>query len=97
MNINDFIFSTYEEYKDFMVYKPLTIPKLNIVQNLNDDSTFAYVMSDELDGNTVNLYYSPKLFCENDTSLIKSKLYHEFTHIYDRRMFFQKYNGENII
>lgn len=85
-----YIQEQYQYYKRFMGNVKLP----NIKPILNTDSsitggTLAHVNSDDIRKNLISIYFSRELF-EYNEQYYKSKLYHEFTHIYDANIIFNE-------
>ena len=94
MNIDEYIFTCYEIYKEIM--KCPNLPSIVPTQIKSPGKAIAYVMSDEIYGKTVPLYYSFELEkCLEQ--FIRAKLFHEFTHIFDGNVGYNIYLKANYI
>lgn len=79
--VESIIFNCYEQYKKFMDLSDDILPMIKPVVDFTD-RVLAYVNANEILQPTVPLYYNPKLFTYA-AQFYQSKLFHEFTHIFD--------------
>lgn len=90
----------FDLYKNFMCISkndfPLIITNLyNDEKDPDNQECLLYVKDQELKSAFLTLYVNDKFNDLNDTTYKKSKLFHEFTHIYDANISLSKYIGED--
>lgn len=82
--MEDRIKEYYSEYKRFM--NENCLPEINPIFNINNrinENILAYVNIDEMDKLEIPIYIDTKIFLY-DENYLKSILFHEFTHIFDK-------------
>ena len=94
--MKDFIVNCFEEYKKFLNIQDKKLPKINPIIDNKTDNVFACVLMDEIKYPVTNIYYKKDLD-QYSEQFVKSKLFHEFTHIIDYLVFSQQYSEQVLI
>lgn len=93
--MDKYVQNCYLDYKKFM--KQTNIPDIEPIFDVDGASiknTVAYVENDDLRKSIIPIYISKDLFSYNE-QYYKSKLFHEFTHIFDANVTFEKIYDED--
>lgn len=72
----------YKEFKSFTSIKLETTPEINIVMVPKENGVLAYIMATEMDKDPIDLFITEDL-CQSNIQFAKSKIFHEFTHVFD--------------
>lgn len=84
----------YKEFKDF-IGCTASLPQIKPIKIYYDNNILAYVDLNEIRQEEIPLYYTDELV-KQPIQCVKSKIFHEFTHIYDANIQFANMSSNSL-
>lgn len=82
----------YKEYQEFV---GIELPQIRPTKIEKSNKVLAYIDIDEINKSCIPLYYAEDICCSH-IQYIKSKFFHEFTHIQDGMKFYNKMERDTL-